>query len=46
MDVDCLLQNKVMVGNKEEKWSMYESRKKKKGTEVAGGPAPNLVTRH
>ena len=25
-----MLQNKVMVGNKEEKWSMYESRKKKK----------------
>lgn len=46
MGVDCLLQNKVMVGNKEEKKSsMYESRrKKKKGAEVAGRPAPNLVT--
>ena len=31
MGVDCLLQNKVMVGNKEEKKSsMYESRRKKK----------------
>lgn len=45
MGVDCLLQNKVMVGNKEEKKSsMYESRRKKKGAETAGGPAPNLVT--
>ena len=46
MGVNCLLQNKVIVGNKEEKKAvcMRVGEKKKKGAEVAGGPAPTLVT--